>query len=370
MAVAFFISGHGFGHASRQVEVINALGRLAPGLRIVIRSAARADLLERTLTVGYELRPGATDTGIIQSSSVTHDDEATVRAAVAYFEQLDERVVAEADALAHDHVQLVVGDIPPVAFEVATRLDVPSLAIANFTWDWIYETHPGMTTAAPWLVPRIKRAYAQATLAMQLPFAGGFEVFPHVRTIPLIARRPTRRPAETRAHFRVPADRPMVLLSFGGYGLPALDLRAVDCLEDWTVVTTDRITPGHAPVPPGVVFLEEAALAGSGFRYEDLVAAADVVMTKPGYGIIAECIAADTAMLYTSRGEFREYDVLVRELPRYVRSRFINQDDVFSGRWRATLEALRAQPAAPETMATGGAEVAARTIRDALASAR
>ena len=30
--------------------------------------------------------------------------------------------------------------------------------------------------------------------------------------------------------------------------------------------------------------------------------AADVVVTKPGYGIISECIANDTAILYTSRG--------------------------------------------------------------------
>ena len=47
-AVAFYISGHGFGHASREVEVINALGALRPDLRIVIRSAVDAKLLART----------------------------------------------------------------------------------------------------------------------------------------------------------------------------------------------------------------------------------------------------------------------------------------------------------------------------------
>ena len=37
----------------------------------------------------------------------------------------------------------------------------------------------------------------------------------------------------------------------------------------------------------------------------------DVVVTKPGYGIISECLANDTALLYTDRGHFIEYDVLV-----------------------------------------------------------
>ena len=55
------------------------------------------------------------------------------------------------------------------------------------------------------------------------------------------------------------------------------------------------------------------------FAIEDLVRAADVVVTKPGYGIISEAIANDAALLYTSRGRFVEYDVLVKEMPRYLR---------------------------------------------------
>ena len=77
------------------------------------------------------------------------------------------------------------------------------------------------------------------------------------------------------------------------------------------------------------------------FRYEDLVAAADVVVTKPGFGIIAECIAARTPMLYTSRGDFREYDLLVREMPKNLRCRFITHADLFGGRWRDALTAAR-----------------------------
>ena len=72
----------------------------------------------------------------------------------------------------------------------------------------------------------------------------------------------------------------------------------------------------------------------AGWRYEDLVAAVDVVATKPGYGIIAECAAHQTAILYTSRGHFVEYEVLVREMPRYVRSQFIPQEALFAGEWR------------------------------------
>jgi hypothetical protein len=363
--VVFYISGHGFGHASREVEIINTLGTLRPDLPVIIRSAVSPGLLSRTITVPYELRPGPCDSGIVQSSSVTHDDAATVDAAIDYFRDWKARIEAEIDDLGATRPAVIVADIPPVAFEVGERLGVPSIAISNFTWDWIYETHPGMTEAAPWLLPRIREGYGKASFALELPFSGGFDVFPRRQPIPLVARRPTRSREDTRAHFGLPQDRPAVLLSFGGYGLPDLDLRDVDCRDRWTVVTTDRITPQGPPLPDGVVYVIESAFVGSGFRYEDLVAAVDVVLTKPGYGIVAECIATGTAMLYTSRGQFREYDVLVQGLQRYARSRFLSQSGLFSGKWRSELDALIVQGPPAERMTPEGAEVAARLISDA-----
>jgi hypothetical protein len=363
----FYISGHGFGHASRQVEVINAVGARRPDTRLVIRSAVSADLLQRTVRVPYELRPGACDTGVIQTSSVAQDDAATAREAVAFYERFDERADAESASLEDvaDSLALIVGDIPPLAFEVAARRRVPSVAIGNFTWDWIYETAPGFGDAG-WLIARLRQAYAHAGLALELPFAGGFEVFPTSRRIPLIARHATRAREATRAHFGIAPDRRAVLLSFGGYGLPDLATATIDCAGAWTLVTTDRTLPADRG-DAGVVMVREEQMRDSGFRYEDLVAAVDVVMSKPGYGIIAECIAAGTPLLYTSRGQFREYDLLVRDMPHYLRCRYLTQDDLFAGRWHAALDALLRQPPPPDPLATNGADIAAAQIVDALA---
>jgi L-arabinokinase len=365
MTVVFYISGHGFGHASRQVEIINALGRrLGPALRVVIRSAVQPDLLARTLQVPYDLLPGQVDAGIVQSSSVAHDDDATAEAVRAFDADYDDRVAREAPICAG--ANLVVGDIPPLAFDAAARAGIPSVAIANFTWDWIYETQPGLAERAPGAIARIRGAYAKATHALELPFAAGFDVFPHVQSIPLVCRRPSRSRDDTRRWLGLPADRRLALLSFGGYGMPALDLSRLDCFGDWTIVATDRSAQrpaGDAGRHP-IVFVPEQAFAATGFRYEDLVAAVDVVVTKPGYGIIAECIAAGTAMLYTSRGAFREYDLLVSALPRYVRARFIAPDDLFAGRWIDALTGVMAQPEPPETMATNGAETAATILQE------
>jgi hypothetical protein len=196
-------------------------------------------------------------------------------------------------------------------------------------------------------------------VALELPFGGGSSVSHHRFPV----RRPTQSPDLTRRHFNVPRDRPAVLLSFGGYGMPSLDVSAVDC-TGWTVVMTDRIQQATETRPANVVYIDERQFLGSDYRYEDLVAAADVVMSKPGYGIVSECIACDTPLLYTSRGLFREYDLFVRDMPRYLRCQFISHEALFAGRWRALLEEVLNQKPAPDSLATDGAEVAAAALEE------
>ncbi len=357
--VVFYISGHGFGHASRDVEVINELGRHC---RILIRSAVSPALLARTIRVPYDLLPGECDTGIVQVTSIENDDRATVAAAAAFYRDFPARVEAEVAALTGRPVELIVGDIAPLAFEVAARLGVPGVALANFTWDWIYETHPGFLPDGEGALALIRAAYRKATHALRLPFSDGFGIFDAVTPVPLIARRPTAARDETRRQLGWPIDAKIALASFGGYGLPRLDLERLDCAGGWTIVTTDRVSPNPAALPAHVIFLPETSLSAGDLRYENLVAAADAVVTKPGFGILSECVASGTPMLYTSRGVFREYDVLVAAMPDVIRCRFIPPSDLLAGRWRAALNALLAQPTPAATMAVNGAEVVAERL--------
>ena len=84
------------------------------------------------------------------------------------------------------------------------------------------------------------------------------------------------------------------------------------------------------------------------------------------YGIISECIANDAAILYTSRGHFPEYDVLVHEMPKYVRNAFIDHDNLFEGNWEKAIDKLLAQPKIKKKPETNGADVAADLLLKAL----
>jgi hypothetical protein len=157
-----------------------------------------------------------------------------------------------------------------------------------------------------------------------------------------------------------------VLGSFGGYGLPGFDVTPLTKSKKYTVVMAAPVqtTRGRANPPlvqkQGSCFtVNVEALYDAGIRYEDLVGAAAVVVTKPGYGIVSECIANNAAILYTSRGHFPEYDVLVEEMQQYVPAAFIGQDDLFAGKWEPHLNKLLAAAKPKATADTTGADAAA-----------
>ena len=103
-------------------------------------------------------------------------------------------------------------------------------------------------------------------------------------------------------------------------------------------------------------------MSAAGLRYQDLVGASDAVMTKPGYGIVAECLTNGTPIIYTTRGRFAEYPCLVEGIQRYLPHAFISNDDLYAGRWQAALDAAFAQERRRPAVAVDGAQVAAETL--------
>ncbi len=362
-AAFFYISGHGFGHASREIEVINALGARRPDLTIVVRTSAPRWLFNRTVRVPITLIPGACDTGVVQIDSLRLDESATIERADAFSRTLDRRAREEADLLGAHDARLVISDAPPLGCAAAAAAGVPSVVLTNFTWDWIYEGYSADLAGAPALLPSIRTAYRHAEAAWRLPMHGGFATFDTIVDVPFVARHARHSRDTVRRVLDLPHNQPLVLSSFGGYGVSGFDVTALDCLASYDVVLTHRDEGDElSGAPAGVHQISESRLYDAGLHYEDLVAASDVVATKPGYGIIAECIANETAVLYTSRGHFVEYDVLVDAMPKYLRCGFIDHDDLFAGGWRTALDRIMASPPPPDRPRTDGAEVIAELI--------
>jgi L-arabinokinase len=363
-AVFFYISGHGFGHASRQIEIIKALGRLRPDVQLVVKTTVPSWLFDKTADVPITLVSTEIDTGVVQIDSLHLDEQQTVDRATAFYATLPARAAFEADDLRRRDARLVIADAPPLPCAAAALAALPSFVVSNFTWDWIYEAYADRQRDGD-LLDTVRSAYRNATGAWRLPMHGGFATFTSMVDVPFVARHARHDRAHVRRVLGLPSEPALALTSFGGYGVRESYLSSLDCLRDCEVVVTLGIgaETGWQP-PPGVHLVRETDLYAAGLRYEDLVGASDVVVTKPGYGIIAECIANGTAILYTDRGHFVEYDTLVREMPRFLRCEYIDHAALFAGRWRDALQRLLSAPMAPERPPTNGADVVAGMIAE------
>lgn len=343
--IAAYVSGHGFGHATRTAEVLRVVREMRPEVPITVVTSAPRRLFERAVP-RMEYRQVECDVGLVQENALQIDEAATVRRVLEFQAAYRGLVEDEAEWMGAIDAGVVLGDIPPVAFEAAAEAGVTAVGLGNFSWDWIYRhlaaRHPELAPVAE----AAAAAYSRSALMLALPFAGDLSAFPWRDPIPLVARRPRVPPDEARRRLGLPAGETLVLLSFGGFALE-LDRAAFAGERDFRVVFSDEVTP---------------RLDGADLGYEDLVGAVDVVVTKPGYGIVADVAGARRRMVYTERGDFPEYPILEREMPGYFPATYVSNADLLAGRIAPAVGDVLAKPMPPEPDMTGAANAARRLL--------
>jgi len=355
-AIAVYVSGHGYGHSTRTAEVLREVRALAPEVPIVVVGTTAERIFEQTAGAGLAFRNERVDVGLVQRGALVIDVEATLAAWDEFQRDAQARVAREAAWLRQSGARVVLADIPPLAFAAAQAAGLPAVGLSNFSWDWIYRhlaRHaPGLARAAE----AAARDYATAALLLELPFAGDLSAFPRREQIPLVARRASLTRQEGRRRLGL-GSAPAVLVSFGGLGMRGVDLSVLAPLRDVQFLTE----PTTAPAPANVRVIAPAELSALGMGYVDLVASVDVVVTKPGYGIVSEAISARTRMVYTERGDFPEYPILVQGMSRWLPAVHVTNEDLRAGELRGAIERVLALPF-PDPPDLGGAKVAAQRV--------
>ena len=83
----------------------------------------------------------AIDVGIVQKDSLEMDLDGTLRACQSLHNSVPRVIEQETNFVREHQIRLILGDIPPLCFEIAMRASVDSVAIANFTWSEIYRAY-------------------------------------------------------------------------------------------------------------------------------------------------------------------------------------------------------------------------------------
>jgi hypothetical protein len=357
MQILFYVSGHGYGHATRSSEILRALVSLRPELTIHVRSNVPAHLMAGIERVSYHGCTESLDPGVVEEpDSLGVDVPATLAVVDRYYRMREQLIAGEARWIAEHNISLIVADFPPLAGDVAAECGLPCIGVGNFTWDWIYE--PLIDGPRRSLLGWLRDGYSRMNCWLRLPFSHteNTELFPRVVDMPLVARRPRQNKDEVLRRLGIAQDgRPRIVLGMRGRIPQAARAAAADANRDWLFLhfeSTNAGTRGN----------ELPVTLSPDLLFTDVLNACDVVVSKFGYGMLSECIATRKRLLCPPRRQFREDDVFDREIEHHLRLVRISHEDFIAGRWSDGICRLLEQAPVESGMATNGAEACAREI--------
>jgi hypothetical protein len=342
------------------VPVLNALHSLISDLGIVLRTTVPTTFFQDRLTGRWEFQEVQQDVGCVHDGPLTIDVPATWASHQEFHASWDERLACEVAAMQQARPDLILSDTSYLALAAGSKAGPPTVALASLTWDEVLDPYrsPGDLIQRELLV-NIRQAYAQADLALRIAPGLPMPAFRQIRDIGPIATVSSSQREPIRKRLGLTPLERLVLVGFGGIPLRSLPWEQMDALSSFRFIVDGPVEPRYSRI---------VSLRDLPFRFGTVLASVDLVMTKPGYGTVVECVTNQIPLAFVRRYHFADELPLVDYIARYGRGVELTLDDFQSGTWQPTLERalslpLPNEPPPPPT----GAEEAAYQLATLLA---
>ncbi|MBZ0072430.1 MAG: hypothetical protein WCY26_08985 [Thiohalobacteraceae bacterium] len=353
MHLAVTISSHGYGHGAQTATVLAALRARLPALRLTLLTGLPRTFFTERIGDDFTLIDWRTDFGMHMSSALDVDRSRSADAYAALHAHWPAQVDAACARLEAVAPDLLLANVPYLPLAAAARLGLPALALCSLNWAGIYRHYFSTRPEAPAVLAAMQAAYASArhflcpAPSMAMPELG------NVRSIGPLAQLGQPRREQLRERLGSAGQRRLVMIAHGGIPL-RLPLQAWPVDPDITWIV---------PQAWGIERPDMHAFEALGLSFVDTLASVDALLGKLGYGTVTECACNGIPLLYTSRPDWPEEACLAAWLERHGRCAAVPREALETGRLRAALEGLWAQPVPPLPVPTG-AEEAARFLNE------
>lgn len=354
--VAYYITAHGYGHGTRSCDVLRALHRLRPEQPVIVTTDLPCDFLNSRLNgcTNITFRSGAFDVGLIQKDSIQSDLPGTLQALERLYAREELLIEQERRFIEENHVAAVTADIPAIPLAAAQRAGIRNIAVGNFSWDWIYETYAPQNPRWAFFAEKFRAVYAKTGLLLRLPFAPPMEQFPNRKSVPLLASPGTPQREELAALTGADIQKSWVLFSFTSLDLNSRALENIRLLSrDYEFFCVQPLNFSGSCIH---------AVDRHQICFANILASCDAVISKPGFGLVSECIVNRKPLIYSDRGDFAEYPYLVEGIERYLRNIHLPFAQLYAGDFSSALEKIKTAPEPGEHPASGGADMIAREL--------
>ncbi len=351
MSIAYYISSHGMGHAARAIQVLRALPER---IGLHLKSMAPEWFFWQEVRRPFTYTQDSFDCGVLETDSKGVDRLATLKTYATVAERNSQRIEAEVEWLRSIGARLVVSDVAAFPIKVAQAAGIPGILVGNFTWLDIYRPYMAKFPDFSRFLGPLEEQYRATSVAFITPPALPMEYLPAQTPVPMMARRGRNLRKELCAMYGIDPSRPLVLFYLGNLGM-RFHWRSMEALSEYTFLTFSTL---RGVRPKNLVTLEQGV-----FDHPDVVASVDVVAAKAGYGMVGECMANGTPMLYMPRDHFAEFPALDQALQDWGGALRIPQKDFSNVRWADGLRELISRERPLSIRSDGGQVVADALVK-------
>ena len=358
--VLLYISNHGLGHAIRAVEVIRKLRELTPNIWVTAVGGKVGWVFSDLLSPPIPFREEPIDSGVAEIDPFSQDPVGSLELYAKVIADKSSIIGREVEFIRKHNIDLVVADIPPLAFDIAEAARISSIGIANFSWDQIYEPFVREYPEYEYVVTDINNSHSRGNLLLQVPFGPRPMGFSDLKEVPLISRVP--KEDFSFEAMGVEDERKKILLAF-------LDPRLAERLCQSIKENEQFFFISFLDLPSADTLTNFVRLDRRHQRdFPPVVRLCDAVLAKLGYGVLTECTSGRTPMVHPPRFGFAEYEPLRTEAAQYIPLVEIPKGKFLDGNWEPYLTQAMASPVPSSTPDLSGATVCANEILDLVES--
>lgn len=314
MKIVFYISNHGFGHASRCIPIINNLMKINDKLEVIIKSdSEQIDFIKSLIKEKnrVKLYKQNIDLGLVlKENRCEIDNEKLKEKIIDYVNSWDILIQNEIEFLKEQNIRLIISDIVPWVFDVSKKLNIKSLLISNFIWTDIYEEIIESN-----IIDKFNQMYDLVDYVFYYPLSTKrMRSLKNSQSVGFSVREYDDRNIE---RIKQTHNRPIIYFSLG---------RSVDIDIE---INVDNL-------PFDFYFTEGINITGqNAFKLEkstvnthDYIGASDLVITKAGWSTVAEAICSKKPMLVLERKDNSEDMNTIENLNRYSIIKTFTIDDL------------------------------------------
>lgn len=266
--ILYYVTDNGLGHLTRTISIIREFDN---DIEFIIRHS-NENFIKKSLPTSTVIT-GKTDQG-----AILHDDQVSINWKKTkqimndwYFD-FEKKTINETKIIENLRPDLIISDISPIPFLPAKELNIPTLAISNFTWIDFMKDLPSLPS--DFLI----NSYESATLAIQLPLSTQMDIFHNKRKTDMVSKFPTENRDKIRKKLGLTNSDFMLFINLPNFYKLSLstkkNLKVFSTGATTNVLETEYIKPW--------------------IEGQNLNLAADLVLSKCGYGMISECLTSGT----------------------------------------------------------------------------